>query len=281
MNRKFITTGYTKQIITKVFFLISGLFLVLGCEKEETPKAIIAKVGDKTLTEERLDTLLSFTVNKNKYESEVIRDWVESEILLNEAKKHDILEREDYLQLADESNKKLASSIYLSDYITQQQIDYDDAVLMNFYNTIKEEMSINDNAYVYNRAVFNNEAKAVLFRTTLIESDWNKSINVFSGDEALVTSVNKKFIYDFEAPSRDVFIVLQNLDEGETSIIFETEPGSFNVVQLLKSYQARSIPEFEYVRESVKTRFIATKQTQLYKALMQKLFTKYDVIINR
>ena len=274
-------TGYQMKVKTKVILLAAIIFLTFGCEQKETSKVIVAKVGNSVLTEDQLDTLLSFSVNRNKYESEVIRDWIESEVLFNEAKENGILESADYLQLVESSNKKLANTLYLKSKMSDRQINTDDVVLKEYFDENKQEFSLNDKAYVYNMATFNDEEKAIHFRSTLTESDWSKTVNVFSGDQSLVSLINTKFSFDYDLPSEKVQIILQYLKDGETSIIFETEPGYFNIIQLEKTIAKNSIPGFEYIKESIKARYLATKLKINYDELLQGLFAKYDVIINR
>lgn len=281
MNRNFITTGYRKQLITSTLAVLFVILVFTGCEQKETPKVIVAKVGDRVLTEDQLDSLLSFSENKNKYENEVVRNWVESEILFSEAQDKGILQRKDYLQLVDNSNKKLANSIFISDLLREHQITVDDEILKLYYNQNKNELEITDNAFVFNRVVFSEEDKAIQFRSKLIESDWASCISIFEADTSLVLIVTNKYQYEYELPSQKVQVVLQNLNEGETSIIFESEPENFSIVQLVKNFEAYSVPDFEYVKELVKTRYLASQQLKFYNEQMQELFTKYDVIINR
>lgn len=274
-------SGYNKHKKVNLVFLLIILFVFIGCKKEETPKTIVAKVGERTLTEQQLDTLLSFTVNKNKYREEVIRDWVDSEVLYLEAQNKNLLSDEDYRYLVDENNKMLANAFLIKRYLAENEIKLDEATLSVYYNSHKNEMAIPARAFVFNQAVFNDEAKAILFRETLLESDWSKATNVFSGDESIVSLTNEKYLYEYNTQSKRVHAVLNNLEEGETSIIFTLDDDSYNIIQLIKNYEAQSIPDFIYMKKFVEERYLIIEKSRLYDNLINQLYSKYDVLINR
>lgn len=275
-------TGYPKRRRTNwIFSLLLAGCLIAGCEKEEPPIVIVAKVGDEILTDEELDSLLSFSKNKGKYREEVIRNWVDSELLFLEASHNEITKSKKYMDLVHESDKSLANSLYLSEFLNSQEIKVDEQVLLEFFNNNKNDFSISAEAFVYNKAVFSDESKAILFRTTLIESDWNKANNVFSGDGTLLFTVSNQFEYARTVLNKKVRIVLDNIEIGEVSIIFETEHQQYNIVQLVSKYEPGAVPDFDYIKKNVVNMYMSMQKTKIYEALLQDLYTKYDVIINR
>lgn len=273
--------AYIKLKKAKLIFLFVIPIFFFGCKKEEIPETIIAKVGERFLTEKQLDSLLSFTKNKNKFREEVIRGWVDSEVLYLEAQKSDILLDEDYLQLADESSKMLANAFLIKKYLSDNVTKADESALLEYYNNHKSELSITSKAFVYNHAAFNDEAKAILFRETLLGSDWGKAANVFSGDQSIVDLTKEKFVFEYDVPTKTIHVILSNLLEGETSIIFPTEKNTFDVIQLIKFYEALSTPDFIHIKKSVEDRCLMIEKSRLYDNLMSALYSKYDVLIYR
>ncbi|HET53636.1 MAG TPA: hypothetical protein ENN33_00285 [Ignavibacteria bacterium] len=273
--------AYIKLRKAKLIFLFVIAIFFFGCKKEEIPETIIAKVGERFLTEKQLDSLLTFTKNKNKFREEVIRDWMDSEVLYLEAQKADILMDEDYLQLADESSKMLANAFLIKKYLSDNVTKADESALLEYYNNHKNELSITSKAFVYNHAAFNDEAKAILFRETLLGSDWGKAANVFSGDQSIVDLTKEKFVFEYDVPTKTIHVILSNLLEGETSIIFPTEKNTFDVIQLIKFYEALSTPDFIHIKKSVEDRYLMIEKSRLYDNLMSTLYSKYDVLIYR
>lgn len=273
--------AYIKLRKAKLIFLFVIPIFFFGCKKEEIPETIIAKVGERFLTEKQLDSLLTFTKNKNKFREEVIRDWVDSEVLYLEAQKADILLDEDYLQLTDESSKMLANAFLIKKYLSDNVTKADESALLEYYNNHKRELSITSKAFVYNHAAFNDEAKAILFRETLLGSDWSKAANVFSGDPSIVDLTKEKFVFEYDVPTKTIHVILSNLLEGETSIIFPTEKNTFDVIQLIKFYEALSTPDFIHIKKSVEDRYLIIEKSRLYDNLMSALYSKYDVLIYR
>lgn len=273
--------AYIKLRKAKLIFLFVIPIFFFGCKQEEIPETIIAKVGERFLTEKQLDSLLTFTKNKNKYREEVIRDWVDSEVLYLEAQKADILIDEDYMQLADESSKMLANAFLIKKYLSENVTKADESALLEYYNNHKSELSITSKAFVYNHAAFNDEAKAILFRETLLGSDWSKAANVFSGDPSIVDLINENFVFEYDVPNKTIHIIISNLLEGETSIIFLAEKNTFDVIQLIKIYEALTTPDFIHIKKKVEDRYLIIEKSRLYDNLMSQLYSKYDVLIYR
>lgn len=275
-------TGWRKYRKSKSVLFAILLVLLLSCKEEkEPPKIVVAKAGNSVLTEDELDSLLTFSENKNKYKEEVIREWIDAEVLFLEAEQEGITRDDYFLNLVENSNKKLAGSLYLDKFISEQNFEVSENELLEYFSNNSNDFKVPVPAYVYHHAVFNDESKAILFRTTLIESDWSKAANVFAGDETLIFSSSNNFRYVHEINSEKVKIVLNNLELGETSIIFEIIPGKFNIVQLIAKYEIGDIPDFNFVKNKVKQHYLSTQKSKSYEELLQNLYSKYDVIINR
>jgi len=276
-------TGYRKNKTTSLtlFLLIIGL-LVVACEKEEEPpKVIVAKVGNSVLTEERLDSLLSFSQNKEKYREEVIRRWVDAELLYMGATEEGITKEYEYLELVNSSNKGLAGAMYVNSILKDQPSEVDEQKLLDYYFANQGDFKITAPAYVFNKAIFNDESKAILFRSTLNESDWNKAANVFEGDKSVISIIPEVFKYVYEITSKKENVILRVLEKGEVSIIFESKPGEYNVIQLVSEYRPGTIPNLKYIKKKVIDQYVSSQKAKEYEELLQNLYSKYDVLINR
>ncbi len=62
-----------------------------GCGRQNPPKKYVAKVNDSYLTKDELLNLADTSKGIKQYKSEIIRDWINREVLYKEALKKELL----------------------------------------------------------------------------------------------------------------------------------------------------------------------------------------------
>lgn len=282
MNRKFITTGYTKLIIIKLFFLLVFISLITGCKEEEKKikedEVIVARVGSSVLTETQLDEMLSFSENAGKFKEELVSDWVETELLYLQAIDNKIIEDTLYKRISKASNKKLAGSLFLQNYLKANEVEKNVSELEEFYNTNQTQFAINDRAYLYNLVEFDLES---FFKSS---GDVTR-IDDLSSDikENFPDSLNiaKVFKLHSDIDSKPILNAIDTLEINEISVIPNSEPGIVSIVQLTRKYEKGAVPEFHLIKDFVEERFNDYNKMLLYDKLIRDLYSQYNVIINR
>lgn len=282
MNRKFITTGYSKLMKIKLLALLILISFFTGCEKEKKEiieeEVIIARVGNSILTETKLGQMLRFTENAGKYKEEIISHWVETELLYLQAVENEIVEDTLYKRISRASNKKLAGSLYLNDYLKSNKVEKNISELEEYYNNNKTEFAIDDQAYHYNLVEFDLES---FFKGP----DNFTIIDELSSDlkENFPDSLNiaKVFKLRSDIESKNILNAIDTLEVNEISVIPNSEPGIVSIVQLTQKYEKGSIPEFRLIKNVVEERFNDYNKMLLYDKLIRDLYTQYNVIINR
>ncbi|MBS1271181.1 MAG: putative peptidyl-prolyl cis-trans isomerase [Candidatus Marinimicrobia bacterium] len=129
--------NFTTRILTQFNLLLAAVLIVglfAACNKSEPPEDYLARVNNAYLTKDDLKFLSIIDPDGKVPEAQLkgfLTDWIETEILSQQAKKHD-LEDDPYLKNRLESYKKklladtyIRYNIYKSINITDQQIhDY-------------------------------------------------------------------------------------------------------------------------------------------------------------
>ncbi|MCX6152321.1 MAG: peptidylprolyl isomerase [Ignavibacteriales bacterium] len=268
----------SKQSKIKIgVILLAAVFI--GCGNEEPKKNYVARVDESYLTKKDIAADLDTVKLQESRRVEYIRNWVETELLYTEAVKEDILDDQVYKRTLEKSKKELAKAFLLQKFFAENEIEYKQQELIDYYNSNKNEFKLFYDSYLYNSIVFNDEDKAILFRTTLIESDWNKAVNVFSGDPSIISEKINILSYDYQVQPIDLLSIIQQLLPNEVSIILTMEPKKYTVVQLIKKYSRDEIPEFEIIKKNVEDRFLTLKKRELLKDFMRQLYLKYKVEI--
>lgn len=252
---------------------------VAGCGKEDSDRTFVARVDNSYLTEKDLNAELDTTNVQPGRKNELVRNWVETEVFYQEAVKEDIFNDEEFNRLLTRSKKELAKSFLINKILSETEFDYNQQDLEDFYNANKDEFRVLNETYLYNIIVFNDEDKAVLFRNTLVESDWDKTSNVFRGDPSIIREKTGVVQSDYKIQPYTLFLMLQNLMPDEVSIILNMEPSDFTIVQLIRKYDKNDIPEFVVLKKEVEERFLMQKRKDFLKNYQKEIYSNYNIEI--
>ena len=237
----------------------------------------MAKVNNSYLTKEQLAEMVDTASASNFYRNEIIRNWINNELLYQEAVKKGILKDEEFIKLINKSAKELAASLLLQKYYQDAKISYAPKDVEDFYNQNKDEFIRFYDSYFLNIISFNNEDKAIQFRSTVLESNWEKALNIFKDDPSLLYVKVNVLLYAFEIHPVVLERIVTSLNPGEVSIVIEDEPGKFTVVNEIQKYNKGTIPPFEVIKPLVEGRFIEFKKENLIQNYIKDLYSNNDI----
>ncbi len=268
-----------KHLRNKIGFTFITFLLFNACVEEQKSEKIVVKLNESVLTKKMLDSALTASSNSAKVKEEYINEWIETEVLYHEALKEDIQNNAEYINLVNNSKKKLAVSYYLKNLLTENEILPSDSEIEKYYNDFKEDFRLNDDLYTLNVMKTSSYDKAIQVRNKIIESNWDRTKNLLRSDSTIAFSKENHYKSDI-APAI-LLRVINNLIENETSIIVETEPSVFLVVSIEKKYVKDSIPPFGAVKENAKMRLIVLRQKDFIKERTKKLVEEHNLEIER
>jgi len=258
---------------------ILAVVILSSCSKENPEQDYLAKVDDSYLTDSELAKDLDTSNLQQSRKAEYVRNWVETEVLYKEALDKDLSDEDDYLRITQKAKKELAKSFLIQKLFDDRPVEYKPQDLIDYYNSRKSTFKLFFDTFLYNAISFDDEDKAILFRGTLLESDWNRATNVFRGDVSIKDENINLLLYDYQIQPFGLCLVIQELQPGEASIVLNLEPNSYTVVQLIKKYAKEDIPEFEIIKNKVEERYVTFKRQEMLKEYLNALYTKYRVKI--
>lgn len=271
-----------KKHLNKIRFIPILIFiaaLIWGCNGDKPRTDYVAKVNNSYLTGEEVAVMVDTSAAKKFYRNEVIKNWIETELLYQAALDEGITNDAEYFRLIENSKKELAVSLYLQKYLREENIRYDLKDLESFYEVNKNDFKLFADTYIINRVDFINEDKAILFRNSVIESDWNKALNMFSTDSAYIRSFIKNKLYDYEIHPAELYRVVTSLYPDEVSILLSLNEGMYSIVQVEQKFLKDSTPPFEIVKSEVENRFLKSQKDQSYRELMKDLYSNNEIEI--
>ena len=253
----------------------------VGCSKEEKPAKYIAKVNKSVLTEDDVKLALSEERNKGIYREEYINNWIKTEILFEEAVDNEILDDKEFKSLLERNKKELAAALFMKKIINESKIEPADDEIKKYFDDNKDDFKLADEAYKINEVQFNDYNKAVEFRNSLLESEWNRALNPYRNSQSIIELQSQKLLLKYQIQPATLLRVISSLDIYEVSIVLETEPMKFTVVQLLERLGKDFIPPLDMVKNEVKERLSIVKRNQFLKDYIDKLIADHNLEIER
>ncbi len=278
----YITIELKKLLTNKLLAVIIPAAVIFnGCGKEEDRTEFVAKVNDTYLTSDELNSIIESDNAGNFYTGEVIRNWINRELLYQEALRQGIIDNNEFKKLIEMSQKELAAAMLLNKVVEKEKFSAELKEAQEYYEKAKDEFKLTSDAFLVNIINFSDEDKAVRFRTTVLESDWNKALNVYKSEQALMDEETSKLFYDYEIHPVALLRLVNELQQQEISIVVSSKPGTFTVVQLIDKYLKGSIPPFELVKDRVSRRLIAIKREAFINNYLKELYAKSDIEIKK
>ncbi|MFH1197843.1 MAG: peptidyl-prolyl cis-trans isomerase [bacterium] len=267
----------SKKNLNSLFFVLLALSVVSCGKDKERPDEYIAKVGDSYLTNTEVDSALGSYKHNKKFRTEYVRQWIEKEVLFKEAIEEDITDEEDFSKTINDTRRELAGVKLIQKILEENQLEFSEDELKYFFINNQDEFRKPEVAYVINSIRFNDELKAINFRSALIESDWNSAFAVIHDDKSVVSFENEKLLYVSEVPGLTLARIIEGLNTGEISIILENEPGNFLIVQMVEIIQPNQTPDFKYIQDNIRERFVMIQKKKLLQDYLEGLYSKYEV----
>lgn len=266
--------------ITKII-LFSIALVTASCSKENGKKDFIARVNESYLTREEFASLVDTTNLNPEQKDRIIKDWVHNEILFQQAEKDGITDEDEFKKIISNSKKQLAASILLENYTLDQELNSDDEELFEYYNKNKSYFVCDAKTFLINRVYFTDEEKAIQFRNSAINAEWENVVRAFTEDSSInksyfLTLINENSIYPNQLSK-----IINDLYPQEISIVITEKPGYYSIVQLLKKISKGSILPFELIKNDVKKRFLAEKKNQIIRDYLKELYSQNEIEIKK
>lgn len=253
-----------------------SFFILIGCNNKEEKKEFIARVNDSYLYK---DDLTAAVLKDTAAKSEFIRNWITTEVLYKEGIENDLNSDEEFKNLIEKTKKELIKTLWIRKYLTKEKFNYSTIDLEKFYKEHRESFKLPGDAFLINRATFNDENKIIKFRNTVIESNWNLASKSFSKDFSVLEIKSNEIIFSYKIYNASLNRIFYDMIDGEVSIIIPIDENRFSVYQMVHRYHKDDIPDFSAIRDDVEKRFVDFKKKELLDNHIKELFSKNDIEI--
>lgn len=263
----------------KLFFCVLAAIVIAGCGEEKKESGYVARVNNSYLTKDEITRMIDTSSAGQFQKNEVIRNWINREILFQEAEKEGILKQNDFNRLLKNSEKELAGALLLSKKIKDRVIKIESAKLLKYFENNSSDFKVIGDSYLLNIIHFSNQDKAVEFRSLLLDSNWQKAMDNFYEDSTLLSSRDSVLLQEQDIQSVKVLRVVKRLYPPEISIVIPEREGYYTVVQILEKYPADSLLPFNVIRKEVEKRYLAEQRKELLEDYIKELYSNNEIEI--
>ncbi|UCH64451.1 MAG: hypothetical protein JSW63_07385 [Ignavibacterium sp.] len=275
--------SFKKHLVKKkkISLLFIAAILLSGCVEEKKEEDYVARVNDAYLSTKELKELIDTTSARTFYKSEVIRNWINRELMFQKAVEEGILEEEKYKSLIKNSERELAAALLINQYVSGEKISFEPADLSSYFEENRDEFKLAKNAYLLNIIHFSDEDRAVEFRSGFLTNGWDSTLVNFEGDSTIIDVWNKMLLNEQDIFPPTVLRVVKRLHPPEISIVISEGSGYYSIVQVLGKYMKGSLPPFNVIRDEIEIRYLAEKRNKLIEDYIEKLYSTNEIeVIN-
>ncbi|MEA3499593.1 MAG: hypothetical protein U9R41_01010 [Candidatus Marinimicrobia bacterium] len=259
----------TNKHISPVFF-ISLLFLLFACS--DNNDEVIASVGSKKLKHSEIEFIYPKLYSQNNYKTQkkiILKKWIDTELLYQEAKKHRSKNNYNIDQKTKYYKKQLIVQAYLDDIV------YKNISISN--SEIFERYKKNKGLYIASKPI----AIVINYLTNSIEeSEKIKNILTLS-DKAEINLLNNKYSVKQQIikkgsvvpkVEKEIFSSYNKKIIGPIKI-----KAGFVVIKILKKIKKGEQIPLVFVKNEIKEEILLEKQNNSYKNLLKKIRKKNKV----
>jgi hypothetical protein len=260
--------------------------VVSSCSRHTEQTHEIARVDDETLTSEKIHGQFDTTAGISEMQVRMFaRQWVNSEILYQEAKRQGLDHSDAVLKNLEDARRNLAINALLEKEVftdIPQSISKQEATI--YFRNHLEEFALRDDIVQISLAVFSERVPAASFREAALQGEgWEVAVAAsqarHNGKGTLITKTDSAFYTRSTLFPARLWTVSAALGVGEVSFPVKTSVGYF-VILLLGNFQRGATPPMEYVENAIKARLVMQHRQERLTEYLETARKKHTVQIN-
>lgn len=258
---------------------MGGLAVVwAGCGRPEREKSYVARVGDAVLTSEQVRE------HSGQTDGDAARDyvaaWVANEILYQEARRRGLADSEEIRKQIEEARRQFAIAallereVYSADTAAISEED-----LRREFEANRESYRLREDVAHISFAMFGEREAANVFRSKVLQGvTWGAALDSVKQEfqESVLRSAERQLFTQADLYPEELWKAARALRKEDISYVIRTQAGY--AVMIVHSTKAQGeIPDFDYVREEIRSRLLLEKRRERYNALVERLRSQHKV----
>jgi parvulin-like peptidyl-prolyl isomerase len=261
----------------KVEFIISSiccLIFLTGCSDAQQEGKVIAEVGSEKLTLEFLldqfPTEYRDSMTKAQL-AKAVDSWIESELLYQEALKHNIDKDKQVKNLIEQKRKEIIVGKFV-DISVATDLEVKDEIIDSVYNSQKDRFSVNEDLFDLSHIVLSTRGGAEAVYSRLVKGeDFIGLAEDYSEDPETRQTGGNIGLLSASSLEKNMLDEINKLRVGQYSSPVKSQSGYYHIFLLKDKKAAGETLPLEDIREDIARSIIAEQQQQIYDDLINRL----------
>ncbi len=265
-------------------WIVLASVLLPACQERGKPIEFVARVGDAILLQSDLNAALEGfygDLGTSDARAQIIDQWVESELLYQEALRLNLRSKESVRQQLKDAERAVLIDAFIAPLFDESAASLTDADLLSYYDTHKERLRTIEPFVLirYLETPRRDSARAVQNQMRGAPNDeadllFDRLALRHSTDPALSHSLASNYwpesrLFTGQPQIRQV---VQELSPS-TARVFAVDSLHY-YVEVVDRVPVGTVPEFEWIKEQVRTHCAIDLRKQLYDRQVQRLRTE-------
>lgn len=261
------------------------LTCAVSCQQLDKPDEFVARVGDAYLLRSDLDanlSELSTSLDTTQIRKQIIDQWVNTELLHQEALRLRLSNREDIQRHLDESVRAVLIEGLISEYHQQAVSDITAMDIITYYETNKEYLRLLE-PFVHIRYLSHPRQDSLELARSLLRSEVESDSGFVALLERFSASVAEELAMTQNYfPETKLFVHQPDLNQ-----LLQTTPAGappqlvmvdsmYHLLQVVDRSPVGTIPELLWVEDLVREQLILRRRKQNYARNVRELFVEAE-----
>lgn len=267
--------------LTSVTVLCAGA--LIACSPEQPAPRYVARVDRTELSEQDLRRNLDDDAGNLQRRRDFINEWILTEMLYQEAVKKGKADTEEARRQMELIRKRMAIAALLEEavYAAVDTTEISDQAVASFLQHAGDDFLLREDVVHVSLAVFSTREGANAFRALLLDgTTWDSALSLTRSDTALSPQPDHVETGRYHTRAtlypEDLWKLAITLRPGEPSFPAKIADG-FAVVLTHGLKRQGEAPDFDYVRDEVRSRMLIDLRRQEYDRYLQTLRARYSV----
>lgn len=264
-----------------VVLLVGGLIAGGGCGRNAGERGYVARVGDAVLTAEELreytgaDTLEASRA--------FVASWVTNQVLYQEAQRRGYGDADEVMRQVEEAKRQLAINALLQhEVFDADTATISDERVQREFEAQRDAWRLREDVVHISFVIFGERDAANTFRSKLLQGKtWKAAfdeVNAEMPDAVLRTAFHRYYTQGTLYPE-ELWKAARTLKPEEVSYAIRS-PAGYAVMSVHATKTQGEVPEFDYVKEEVRSRILLQQRRQRYNELLARLRSQYDIEVH-
>lgn len=269
--------------MSRIGLVAGGIALLgAGCSRPESKKPFVARVNDAVLTTEQLRE----RVGNDSAEAapQYVAAWIIQEMLYQEAQRRGLADNEELRRQLDDARRQFAIAALLErEVYSADTIALSDDTLRQAFEANRESYRLREDVAQISFAIFGEREAANNFRAKLLRgTPWPAALDSVKAElpDAVLRSTARAFFTQATLYPEELWKATRALRKDDVSYTIRTEAGY--AVMIVHATKAQGeTPDFEFVREEVRSRLLLEKRRERYNTLIARLRSQHNIDVHR